>query len=477
MSALTRRWVAALGAFATVALVVTLVAGFVLQRRLAALGSNDAAALWSWLLVMWAATVGMAALAVVWAQRALSNALEAMFATVQGGSARARSASAEDSVFAGIAGSVQRMAEELDRAMTSLASERNRFEAVLETMAPAVLALDARRRITTANRSARALFDIPEIWENTELVEVVRLPALHAFLDAVFEGGPSEIEVELPGTQRHIRARASRLGDGGVVVVADDTTEIRRLERVRRDFVANVSHELRTPIAVIRANAETLLDGAMESPQVAEPFVAALFRHADRLGRLITELLDISALEAGKRVLSDEEFELRELVEDVVAAHGQAANDRQIRLGHHVGPDVWVCGDPKATEQILVNLVDNAIKYGRPGGEVEISVVAGSLENRIEVRDDGPGIEPQHRARIFERFYRVDSGRSRDAGGTGLGLSIAKDLAEAMGGNIGVEPRSPHGSTFWFSLVRCSSAEQAQAPGSELAPVVAPLPN
>lgn len=454
MRALTRRWLAALAAFAVVELALAIGVGIAIQSS-----GATSPALWTWLMITWSGSVGLTALALVWAQRTVTDALQSLVATVQAGGSQVRPSAPEDSVFAGIAGSVQRMAQELDAAMRSLATERNRFEAVLETMAPAVLALDARRRIASANRSARSLFEIPTDCEGTALVDVIRIPSLHAFIDGVQAGGPTEIEIELPGAQRHIRARASRLGDGGLVLVADDTTEIRRLERVRQDFVANVSHELRTPIAVIRANAETLLDGALESPKTAEPFVTALFRHADRLGRLVAELLDISALEAGQRVLVADEFDVVDLVEDVIAAHTPAAADRSITLVHDVQPETWVRGDWKATEQVLVNFVDNAVKYGRTGGKIEVASTRNGDVLRIEVRDDGPGIEPQHRARIFERFYRVDSGRSRDAGGTGLGLSIAKHLADAMGGSIGVEARSPRGSTFWISLPACEAPD------------------
>ncbi len=465
MKALTRRWRAAVAAFAAATLVLAVSAGLVLQSRLAIADGGGTSALWTWLLLTWAAGVLLSAVALAWAQRTLTNTLQSLVASVHAGRAETRGVVApDDSVFAGIAGSVQRMADERDDAMQSLATERDRFEAVLETMAPAVLALDARRNLTTANRTARLLFDITSAWDGAPLVEVIRLPSLHAFVDGVFKDGASETEIELPGTQRHIRARASRLGDGGVVIVADDTTEIRRLERVRSDFVANVSHELRTPIAVIRANAETLLDGALESPEAAEPFVTALFRHADRLGRLIAELLDISALEAGKRVLASEEFELADVVDDVLVAHQQAAAEREMVLHADISHELWLLGDWKATEQILFNFIDNAIKYGRRGGRVDLTAAVVGKFVRVEIRDDGPGIEPQHHARLFERFYRVDSGRSRDAGGTGLGLSIAKHLAEAMGGSIGVLPRSPHGSIFWVTLHRGDGLDAPEDP-------------
>lgn len=348
-------------------------------------------------------------------------------------------------------------------ASTALATEHSRFEAVLETMAPAVIVLDARRRIEIANRSARTYFGLGDDCDSTPLAEAIRSPEVHEFVDAVAKGPTAEVEAELSMLQRRLRVRGSRLAGGSLVLVADDLTEIRRLERVRRDFVANVSHELRTPVAVIRANAETLLDGGIDSRAVAEPLVAGLVRHAERLARLVGELLDISALEAGQRVFSREDVLVIDLVEEVVAALAPAAAQRSTTVVHVVPEDEWVIGDPKAVEQILMNFVENAIKYGREAGRVEVSLrVKGGL-TRIEVADDGPGIESQHIRRIFERFYRVDAGRSRESGGTGLGLAIAKHLAEGCGGAVGVDPRRPHGSVFWLELPR-AAPDEASAP-------------
>ena len=441
-------------------LVVTLVLGLLLTSMV----PDARALLWTVLVLAWITSVVLSAVGLAWSERELSRTLQGLVASAQTRDPRSGGPLPDDTAMAGLAGSVHRMAGELDSALRSLSAERDRFEAVLETMAPAVFALDAERRITSANRSARALIDLREGWEGRALLERVRVPALHELLDRVAAGGePETTEFELPGSHRNVQGRASRLADGGIVVVADDVTDIRRLERVRRDFVANVSHELRTPIAVIRANAETLLDGALESPDAARRFVEALYRHADRLTRLISDLLDISRIEAGKRVLALESLELHELAADVVLALEEDALAKQITLSDHVDEAVWVRADAKALEQVLVNLVDNAVKYTPVGGHVEVAAVCDRGQIRIEVRDDGPGIEPQHAARVFERFYRVDSGRSREAGGTGLGLSIVKHLVEAMGGSAGVEPRSPRGSIFWIALPKASPASDAES--------------
>ncbi len=449
------RWLGALLLLIAVQVALVLAIGGTVARTADA---DVAVRTWVLLVLGALASVAFAAFALVLARRSMSDALRGLVASAQGSRTGVRAALrlGDDTEIAGIAGSFNRMADELDLALRSLAAERNRFEAVLETMAPAVLALDTERRITTANRSARVLLGLPDPVDGQRLLELVRIPALHELLQRATEAGSAPAELELPSTKRLVQARASGLGDGAIVLVADDVTEIRRLERIRRDFVANVSHELRTPISVIRANAETLLEGVLDSPEEARPFVEALYRHSDRIARLINELLDISRMEAGKHVLAPEPIELTELVGDAIAGLENDAANKRIELKNAVPEGLWASLDAKAAEQVLVNFIDNAIKYTPAGGHVEVAVVERGELLRIEVRDDGPGIDPQHRARIFERFYRVDPGRSREMGGTGLGLSIVKHLVEAMGGQLGVDPRSPHGSVFWFTAGRAS---------------------
>ena len=339
-------------------------------------------------------------------------------------------------------------ADDLEKA---LAIQRDRFDAVLQTMDQAVLALDKKRRVITVNRAARALLSLPPDVEGKKLLEAVRVPGLKQLVEDATEERAKHAEIAIPGGKK-IEARATRQNDGGVVLVIVDLTEIRRLERVRRDFVANVSHELRTPISVIKANAETLLDGGLEDPDAGRMFVDAVLRHADRLGRLVADLLDISRIEAGRYPLAMEPLELAEVVEHVFESVDVDANKKDIALAVDVADELRIVADPKALEQVLINLVSNAVKYTPGGGHVEVRAVPIGSRVRVEVRDDGPGIDPAHRARIFERFYRADPGRSREMGGTGLGLSIVKNLVEAMRGEVGVDPRSPRGSVFWFTL-------------------------
>jgi two-component system phosphate regulon sensor histidine kinase PhoR len=250
-----------------------------------------------------------------------------------------------------------------------------------------------------------------------------------------------------------VLARATSLrGRGGVVVVMHDVTELRRLETVRRDFVANVSHELRTPVSVIRANAETLLDGGLEDAGRARGFVESLLRHAERLSGLVSDLLDIARIEAGRVNLDPKPLQLADVILRAAQTVEPNAQRKSIAVRSEVLPDLTIVADVRALEHVVLNLLDNAVKYTPAGGHVVVRARTEGRTVRVEVRDDGPGIEPRHRARIFERFYRVDPGRSRDMGGTGLGLSIVKNLTESMGGRVGVEPASPRGSIFWFTL-------------------------
>ena len=354
----------------------------------------------------------------------------------------------------GLAGSLNRMAEELETAVAALASERSRFEAVLESMDEGVIALDQRQQLTMINRAALGLLSLSIEHDGSTLAERIPIPSLHGLVARALDGHPERKEFETRTTPpRQILAYASPLRSGqGAVVVMHDVTEIRRLERIRRDFVANVSHELRTPVSIIRLNAETLLDGALERPEVARKFLEAQMRNADRLAALVSDLLEISRIEAGTYEIHLDFIPIAPIVERTVDSVEQIAEEKHLKISWDVPPTLNAWVDVPALEHVLLNLVDNACKYTPTGGEVKVRAWAEGERVRIEVEDNGPGIEPRHRDRIFERFYRVDKGRSREVGGTGLGLAIVKHLAEAMDATVGVEAAKPQGSIFWVSL-------------------------
>ena len=266
----------------------------------------------------------------------------------------------------------------------------------------------------------------------------------------------SEFELQAIPPKTVLSRVTPLVGSGGAVVVAYDVTEMRRLETMRRDFVANVSHELRTPVSVIRANAETLLDGALEEEKAARVFVQAVLRNSERLSNLIADLLDLSRIEAGHYEVLESRLNLHAIVHRVAESVKHKLEMKEMVLEISVEEHLEALGDAQALEQVLINLVENGIKYTPKGGRFLLRAQAVPDKVRIEVHDNGPGIAPEHRPRIFERFYRVDPGRSKEMGGTGLGLAIVKHLVGAMNGEVGMEPVEPNGSTFWVELPKAS---------------------
>lgn len=373
-----------------------------------------------------------------------------------------------------LAGSVNHMAGVLEETVQKLAEERDRFRAVLEGMGGSVIALDEERRVTLANQAALALFGLEAPPLGAPLTEVARAPALLELLEE--EPDPCRaVELELPGPgPRRVLARASRAPlSETLVVVFNDVTEMRRLESIRKDFVANVSHELRTPVSVICASSEALVSGALKDPARAVRFAGAVHKNAERLARLVSDLLDLSRIESGRATPGGGAVRLLDAVDRVKGGLEPVIEERGQRVELSVDADLFVRGDELALEQVLMNLLDNAVKYTPKAGHVTLRAARKGERVRIEVEDDGPGIADAHKARVFERFYRIDAGRSRELGGTGLGLSIVKHLVIAMGGSVRVEDGERAGARFVVELPEAvtHAAVAPSAARPEAAPV------
>ena len=353
---------------------------------------------------------------------------------------------------------INALAEDAERSRSALASERTLLASVADGVTQGVIAIDGERRIEMLNDAARRMLGVQSSLVGESLLEFVRVPELRALVERPED---ASAEVQLPNGPRALIRAARTWGRAGRVLLLEDVTSLRRLETVRRDFVANVSHELRTPVAVIRANAETLMAGAKDDPQMGPKLIDGLHRNAERLARILADLLDLSRLDAGQYRLDVGPVPVKAVTEQSLTAVEPQAQKRGVTVEVAVSDQITVRADPKALDQILVNLIDNGIKYTRADGHVWVEAKEVGDAVRIEVRDDGPGIAEKHRARLFERFYRADPSRSRDAGGTGLGLSIVKHLVESMGGEVGVEPNAPRGSIFWLRLPK--AAERATA--------------
>jgi len=330
---------------------------------------------------------------------------------------------------------------------------------LFDSMLEGLLLLDRSRKIYLANRTFKNLFGVKTELRGKTVVEALRLHELDGLLQrAETEKQVLDYEIKLPGlSERWLQVNAAAITNAagerdGTILVFHDLTRLKQLERQREEFVANVSHELRTPLSLIKGYVETLLDGARDNPEVAERFLKIIERNSNRLDLLIQDLLTISALESGRMKLELSPVDLRALAEKVLTFLHTKAENKNVTLINEL-PELTVNADANRLDQVLANLVDNAIKYGRAEGTVIVGgkkLADGALE--IFVRDDGPGIPAEALERVFERFYRVDKARSRDQGGTGLGLAIVKHIVHAHGGEVRVESELSKGATFFFTL-------------------------
>jgi len=359
-----------------------------------------------------------------------------------------------------LATSLNRLAEERSETIAALIKERDRLHTILHGVSEGLMAIDGDNRVELVNEAAKALLSLSSAPEGRKLVETVRIPALVELAEAGRDAQrTAEFVVDDP--PRHVLATTTPLrATGGVVIVLHDMTNLRNMESMRRDLVANVSHELRTPVSIIRANAETLLDAAFEDPEQARNFIQAILRHSERLSNLLSDLLDLAKIEGGAYPLCLENVSVKTAVQRAVDTLSRSAKAKSVSVQMDVENELFAHADAQALDQVLVNLLDNAIKYSFERGVIDVTADQIDDHVRIMVSDDGPGIAERHRARVFERFYRVDTGRSRALGGTGLGLSIVKHLAVLMHGTVGVDPVEPHGSSFWITLPKAGVPAQ-----------------
>jgi two-component system phosphate regulon sensor histidine kinase PhoR len=355
------------------------------------------------------------------------------------------------------------MAGRLREKIDDLEREQAKATAILDAMVEGVIATDGHDHIILLNERARGIFGLGQTRvERRPLLEVIRNVDLHGLLNesrAAADGEVVSREIKLPEpSERVLQVHAVPLrftGDEpGVVIILHDITELRRLEQVRTEFVANVSHELRTPLTAIQGYLETLLDGALEEPQHARKFLEIVFRHTERLGRLTDDLTDLSNIELGRISLRIEPTDLTEVTESALAIIQPRAGSGRVTVEASLPADMpEVLADRDRLAQILINLADNAVKYTPAGGHVWVEaqrLPSGMVE--VAVRDTGVGVPKADLPRLTERFYRVDKARSRELGGTGLGLAIVKHLVLAHGGELGIESELWKGTTVRFTL-------------------------
>lgn len=353
------------------------------------------------------------------------------------------------------------VADQRARREGELKEQARRTAALFDRMVEGLIVIDAGGRIRLANRAAAALFDFEPPAAGKTILEATRhheVASLVARLDREGEVLGHELRIDSMDSPRFLQVNALGLRDGagasdGAIVVFHDLTRLRQLEGVRQEFVANVSHELRTPLSLIKSATETLLDGGKDDAAALGRFLQIIDKHANRLALLIDDLLLLSTLDSGGLRLNRQPLQVRATVQDAMDDLQARALARDVTLENSVPGALVAMADNDRIRQVISNLLDNAIKYGREGGR---TTVGGRMlrNGRIEVSviDDGPGIPKEAQERIFERFYRVDKARSREQGGTGLGLAIVKHVIQAHGGEVRLECESATGSSFLFSL-------------------------
>lgn len=356
------------------------------------------------------------------------------------------------------------MIDQVRSRLEEVVANQSRLEAVLLSMFEAVMVVDSSGVILLLNKALKDVFRIKEDYQGKKPLELIRNIEIQEIIDKALLscGGviTKEVVILTPVEKTLLMHAAPVIQKGsvqGAVLVMHDITELRRLERIRQDFVANVSHELRTPVTNIKGYAETLLEGALDDKKHAREFMKIIHSDAERLAQLIEDILDLSKIEAGKIPLAIEPLDLKAVLLPVVSGLEKQMQTKGIVLSLKLTEDLpRILADKNSMRQILLNLLDNAIKYNRPNGTITISASCSYDAVQVEVADSGIGIAEKDLSRIFERFYRTDKARSRELGGTGLGLSIVKHLLAAQGGTISVESTLGEGSIFRFSLPKAA---------------------
>ena len=346
---------------------------------------------------------------------------------------------------------------------------RNLFEGLqaitlvhLASMLEGVIAIDTEERIVSINQAAAQLFENePRNCRGKSIQEIIRSPALQQFIrQALSNKNPSEEDITVfQNEERVIDVKSSPLLDAnqhqiGSLVVFHDVTQLRRLENMRRDFVANVSHEIKTPLTAIKGFVETLQQGKVEKKQEKERFLGIIQKHVDRLNAIIEDLLALSRIEQEheSKEIEFEPVKIADVLQAAIQLCRRKADEKNIRIDLDFGKDTTAIFDPTLIEQAVVNLLDNAVKFSDPGSTIHLKSYRHDDHMVISVQDHGIGIAQKHLPRLFERFYRIDKARSRDMGGTGLGLAIVKHIAQAHGGHVAVESKLGEGSRFSIYL-------------------------
>ena len=386
------------------------------------------------------------------------NELEAAISKIAGGKTKRKYIKAipvDNSEFSGVAKNISQISENLKKQINLIAKQRDQFGSVLDDLGEGIIVANENGDIKYENEQFAQILNLDEV--NGKNIQDLNIKSLDYLFRRSKKKKRDDIEFEIELEDKSTRLVLATINQSKntkeFIIVAHDVTQLRRFDSMRRDFISNLSHELRTPVSVIRANSETLIDGALEDKKQAKIFAKAILHNSERLSDMVSSLLDLTRIEYGELKLNFQNINLNEFIENFILSISNLAMKKNINIQYkptHIGD---INGDPQAIERILNNLVDNAIKYSKEDSEVIISSSNDSGDYiKVMVEDNGPGISDEDQSYIFGRFYRTASARATDNQGSGLGLAIVKHLVNSLNGEVGIDSVPGKGSVFWFTV-------------------------
>ena len=386
------------------------------------------------------------------------NELEAAISKIAGGKTKKKYIKAipvDNTEFRGVAKNISQISENLKKQINLIAKQRDQFGSVLDDLGEGVIVANENGDIKYENEQFAQILNLDEV--NGKNIQDLNIKSLDYLFRRSKKKKRDDIEFEIELEDKSTRLVLATINQSKntkeFIIVAHDVTQLRRFDSMRRDFISNLSHELRTPVSVIRANSETLIDGALEDKKQAKIFAKAILHNSERLSDMVSSLLDLTRIEYGELKLNFQNINLNEFIENFILSISNLAMKKNINIQYkptHIGD---INGDPQAIERILNNLVDNAIKYSKEDSEILISSSNDSGDHiKVMVEDNGPGISDEDQSYIFGRFYRTASARATDNQGSGLGLAIVKHLVNSLNGEVGIDSVPGKGSVFWFTV-------------------------
>lgn len=386
------------------------------------------------------------------------NELEAAISKIAGGKTKRKYIKAipvDNTEFRGVAKNISQISENLKKQINLIAKQRDQFGSVLDDLGEGVIVANGNGDIKYENEQFSQILNLDEV--NGKNIQDLNIKSLNYLFRRSKKKKRDDIEFEIELEDKSTRLVLATINQSKntkeFIIVAHDVTQLRRFDSMRRDFISNLSHELRTPVSVIRANSETLIDGALEDKKQAKIFAKAILHNSERLSDMVSSLLDLTRIEYGELKLNFQNINLNEFIENFILSISNLAMKKNINIQYkptHIGD---INGDPQAIERILNNLVDNAIKYSNEDSEIIISSSNDSGDHiKVMVEDNGPGISDEDQSYIFGRFYRTASARATDNQGSGLGLAIVKHLVNSLNGEVGIDSVPGKGSVFWFTV-------------------------